>query len=714
MNLTENQLRAVNEIDHNLQIIACAGSGKTEVISRRIAKILNDKTDIAPENVVCFTFTNKAADSMKHRIETAVKAGDESEPDIGGMYIGTIHSFCMYLLQNYTDRFRDIRILDNVKTFHFISRYNKAIGMDEWGLSANTFSVRLFSDCISKLADDYLNRDTWEDKDRKVFDSYRRCLYDHGFIDFTFLILETLLAIDTDPGLREYLSGIKYLTVDEYQDIDDLQEQMIRKIVNFGANICVVGDDDQTIYQFRGSNADHMINFADHYRDVVQVRLDTNFRCSPGIVDVAETVIRKNGRRIDKHMASGRQGIRSEIAAERYQSEEDEWERIADRIETLHSSGISYNEIAVLFRKGKRIGALGKELELRGIPYIADSASSFFSGRYFQCFLQTLQILTDPDKAKFVECWEGIISGEYISSGFRYIRRQQSGGRWLHSIFSDFIDTIHFLDEGYDDIAVREDDADGFLRILDDYEDIFGDRQLSAKIDGIIDFVNRNAVEEYKYHSFRTPSAPEAVNIMTVHKAKGLEFDTVFIPELQEGEFPPGNMGGKKYWHVLGGSFKENKEKYETSVDDERKLFYVAATRAKRNLFLSYQLTKKGLSRFVKEAADSSYLTVDREDFKVTVPSGNSCRRDTWPDYDLNYSMSGSQWERGTGMSVRNGNDYLQEMEYRKQVKAARDKVLDYYGTAAHSFRGAMGDYMSARSMSDDQILEEAKRLHII
>ena len=407
MSLTPEQQDAISEIDRNLQIIACAGSGKTEVITRRIANILQSKPDIRPENIVAFTFTEKAAESMKKRIAKAL--GSDSTYNIEKMYIGTIHGFCYHLLNKYTEQFREYKILDTVKSHLFVARYCAECGMSDLELEAYPRNINLFLQCIDKMIDDYENADAWTQEHRNVLDKYISCLYSRGYIDFSLMIFETLRQIEGNREVQEYLSRIKYLVVDEYQDVNDLQEKLILRIAETGANICVVGDDDQTIYQFRGSNANNMITFSERYNDVHQVRLEKNFRCAPGIVDIADSVIGHNERRISKKMISGATEITAEIEAVRYNDKREQFDAIAEQISELRKSGVPYNEIAILVRKGKVIASASAALDRAGIPFETDSAEHFFAGNYFNRFVTTLQILSDVDKAKLYECWQDLI-----------------------------------------------------------------------------------------------------------------------------------------------------------------------------------------------------------------------------------------------------------------------------------------------------------------
>ena len=703
--LTPKQREAISEIDRNLQIIACAGSGKTEVITRRIANILQSKSGIKPENIVAFTFTEKAADSMKKRIAKALNAQDLT--NIGHMYVGTIHGFCYHLLNKYTEQFREYRILDSVKSHLFVTRYCSECGMSDLNLEPYPRNVNLFLQCIDKMIDDYENADTWTQKQRDVLNKYIRCLYSRNYIDFTLMIFEAIRQIESNPEVRDYLSRIKYLVVDEYQDVNDLQEKLIFHIAEAGANICVVGDDDQTIYQFRGSNANNMISFSERYADVHQVRLEKNFRCAPGIVDVADCVIRHNERRIVKKMMSGATELQATIEAKRYAGKKEQFDAIAEQIAELHKVGIPYNEIAILVRKGKVIASAVSALERSGIPFETDSAEHFFAGNYFNRFAVTLQILSDIDKAKLYECWQDIIEAAAFNSGFRFLRSCARGRNLpLSEIIRGFCEKAAFIDNTAEDAETRRIGLDGIAKILDDYDEIYGDWQLSARITGVLKFLGTQAADEYKYYSFK-PKNPDvdAVQIMTVHKSKGLEFNTVFLPELTKREFPVSNIGGKKYWHVLGGVFEANKDKYQGDLEDERKLFYVAVTRAKQNLYMTYELSAQPVSCFVKESASSHHLKLDRSDLTYNPKSDDE---DFVPSFKSSYESEtrkpNSKWEE----------ERRQRQEYWAMVKYARSQLYDYYGIGAH-FCPAMYTMLGEiKRWGPEQILSEASRNNLI
>ena len=467
------------------------------------------------------------------------------------------------------------------------------------------------------------------------------------------------------------------------------------------------GDDDQTIYQFRGSNADNMISFSERYADVHQVRLEKNFRCAPGIVDIADCVIGRNRRRIPKKMISGAANLPVQIEAKGYDDKSSQFDSIAEKITELHNTGIPYREMAVLVRKGKAIVPISSALERAGIPFETDSAEHFFSGNYFSRFVVTLQILSDIDKAKLYACWQDIIESTAFNSGFKFLRSCARGGSLpLSEILCGFCEKTAFLDDAAEDIDIRRMDLEGITKILDDYDEIYGDWQLSARITGILKFLGTQAAEEYKYHSFK-PKDPsvDAVQIMTVHKSKGLEFHTVFLPELMKREFPVSNMGGRKYYHVLGGVFEEHKDRYQSDLEDERKLFYVAVTRAKQNLFMTYELSTQPVSCFVEEAAASHYLKINRDDLFYSPKTET---------YDPASQYRYSSGEKAHEQNLEWEEERRQRQEHWATVQYARRQLYDYYGTACHFNPAARGDLIRIKNMSPDEILSEASRNGLI
>ena len=719
---TEEQLAAINEIDNNLQIIACAGSGKTEVITRRIANILKTKKDILPENIVAFTFTEKAATSMKSRIERTLNEEVVSY-DIEEMYVGTIHSFCYELLNRYTEKFKDFKILDEVKSFLFVKRYEKECGIKELNLNTYSRDIHMFSNCREKLLDDYDNWDFWEDKNKKAIDNYIDCMYQHNYLDFSLLIFETIRQIKENSMVKEYLSSIKYLIVDEYQDINDMQEKLIQSIVDAGANICVVGDDDQTIYQFRGSNGKNMTTFSDRYDNVRQIRLEKNFRCSKGITDVARCVIENNTYRLEKTMVSNSDTI-GDVVALRFESDMEQYKDIASKIRALHEKGEKYSEIAILVRKSKHIKDIAKELKENAIPCTYSSVEDFFESDIFSKFIVALRMLEELNKAELYKSWKDVVADDDFTKGFKYLRAySRNGGNAniasLSTILQGFCEVTCFITSDATIENERKKALETVSKMLDDYDEIYGDYQLSARVSRVIDFLSRDALTEYKHFKFNKSEDNEAVQIMTVHQSKGLEFNTVFLVKLEEKEFPVFASGGKKFWQVLGGTFEDNKQKYETDIEDERNLFYVAVTRAKNSLYMLYQLTKQPVSVFVKEAAKSKYLEIDSNDLSYQPKE----KKDSLDVLD-------GKVDRGSRSIVRQQSecDFMQDImerciieeerrrkkERRENAKYARAELRDYYGTGAHFCPAMYAEIARVSKMSDDEVIREAQKHGLI
>lgn len=706
MQLTKQQQEAVNELDANLQLIACAGAGKTSVITKRIVNIL--KTGKARNSqIVAFTFTNKAAESLKDRIRD--EAAANGIQDTEGMFIGTIHKFCKELLTRYCDDFAETVLLNTVQSHLFIQRFSKYCGLEKTGLKTNIYDIRLFTDCISKMAENASDMGRWEKEKRDAFDDYRNCLRSHKFIDFTSLILRAIEEIKGNDNVQKYIRSVRYLIVDEYQDVDDLQEELISLFAAAGSNICVVGDDDQTIYQFRGSNAENMIGFSKRYRNVKTLRLDYNFRSGKGVIDLADKVITINRNRLPKEMkcAEINSGMRCDIRAIR--SDESQYKSIARKVEEIHQNGLPYSEIAVLCRKGKFIDPVCYELESRGIPCATNNADSFFSSVYFNKFLFTLGMIGNErglDKGSLYSCWENYISREDFGDAFKKLRRCTRGGSNtflpLGKVLETFLEDVHFLEETASDYDLRVASFNGIQIILEDFDQIYGDYNITARADRTVKFLKTCGEEEYGNQSFIEKDTADSVQVLTVHKAKGLEFDTVIIPDMEQGNFPVGKMGGRSVWSILGNSFSSVREKYDSDIEDERKLFYVAVTRAKKNIYFYYDLTKKNISQFLREASKSDFLKIDKLDFADKELKVHSFNPGNTQDQQNYYEKQHLEYEA--------------RQQYWSRVKAAKAALRDYYGTAAHAIRGAAkmgayGDLMNVYNMSPNEALQEAARL---
>jgi ATP-dependent DNA helicase UvrD/PcrA len=308
---TTDQLDAINHSKGNLQLIACAGSGKTEVVARRVANLLKTgKVDgLTPAGIVAFTFTDKAAAELKERIVTRCR---EELGDIVGMaemYVGTIHGYCLDLLKTEVPEYLKYGVLNEVQQTLLVDRSSRASGLTA-STDLNGGGLQRFTDTSRYVAALSILREArLNDKKLKgvsVVDGlkmYQALLAEKRYLDYSAIMVEAVRAIAQDKSLQKRLtSRIRHVIVDEYQDVNPVQECIVKLLHDLGAHACVVGDDDQTIYQWRGSDIANITSFATRYPKVLQVRLQENFRSSAGIVETARDFISQNAKRLLKAM----------------------------------------------------------------------------------------------------------------------------------------------------------------------------------------------------------------------------------------------------------------------------------------------------------------------------------------------------------------------------------------------------------------------------
>lgn len=370
-NLSPQQIEAVNAIDEDVEIIACTGAGKTGVVTRRIVNILKSKPEISPENIVAFTFTKKAAEELKNRIYTMGEAVLGNTHGFANMYIGKIHGFCLNMLREFLPEFRSFSVLDEVHTKLFIERYYEEIGMVDLNMQ-KYIETDLFIRVMSLLNENWYDSHKWSADVQTAFEKYQKKLYAERYFDYSLILREMVQQLESNLVFRGIVAEkVKYLTVDEYQDTNPVQERLVSLLKELGANLCVVGDDDQTIYQFRGSDSNNILTFMQRYNIKKYIVLDTDYRSTKGIVSVAKSVIVNNARRLPKQMESGCSTVYDDgdVVFKEVSLPDDEYEFIAQNIEKLHAIGIPYSEIAVLLRKRKIGSDIAAVFEEHGIPY---------------------------------------------------------------------------------------------------------------------------------------------------------------------------------------------------------------------------------------------------------------------------------------------------------------------------------------------------------
>ena len=622
-NLSDSQIEAVKTIDDDLEIIACAGAGKTGVVTRRIINILASKPEILPENIVAFTFTKKAAEELKSRINDYGKKVLGHNKGFAHMYVGTIHGFCIKMLQDNIPEFQKFTVLDEIQTKLFIERYYEECGMLDLDL-IKYIETSLFMTVMSVLNENWFERDKWDEKTRLAFEKYQKKMYEEKKFDFSLILREMIFQLENNQKFTEVISSkVKYLTVDEYQDINPIQERLISILRSMGTNICVVGDDDQTIYQFRGSDSENILTFKERYGIDKYIVLDTNYRSTAGVVDVARRVIINNDRRLPKTMLSGcktKYDI-GDLAYAEYADIDDELEFIANRIVKLHEIGIPYSEIAILIRKKKISSNVAKVLEAYDIPFVVEGVNDLFGTKECQAAKGIFDYLNGELPAtELFKLWLAVdypLDKKEVADALQYLATIDVKEIKLYSelniqgIFHEFLRRVSIVEDGKPQTEILMYNLGKFSQVIADYEVINYTLKPKSKLNNFCSFLKYTAAQYYpEGYMTNSYAKPDAVSIMTVHQSKGLEFAAVFIPQLNRNFFPAQKVGGKGIWHVIDRQWITNAERFDGDIEEERKLFYVAITRAKKYLYLSRSKTSrdKYISPFLEEARESSYM----------------------------------------------------------------------------------------------------------
>lgn len=539
MTLNKQQKDCVEAIYGNILILSGAGSGKTRVIINRFLKYIEIGTD--SKDILCVTFTNKAANEIIERLKS-------NNINPVGLWVGTIHKVCFQILQKYGDLNKNMSIIDQNDQFTI----------------ANKLNITEFLKNIQSFKDQMPTEETPEFK--TAYTKYQNFIEENNLMDFSEIILKTFTLLLDKPSLCEHLKNkFKFLMVDEYQDTSKIQNDLIKLISN--NNLCCVGDDDQSIYSWRGAYIDNILNFHKDFKNVKVFKLEQNYRSNKNILGVATHVISQNFNRLDKNLFSETTGPKVNIISTKY-----EGDFIARKICELPSNTTT----AILVRNSKNI----TEIEASLIKFHVD-----YQILHKTNFLDRLEI-----KAA-ISYLKGIFLGDVISlESILNTPKRGLGPKKIEKIFAQTQNGLSFLSAlkeiGQGNLA----DNISRWRILEYKKpseifeiiwkesgcaDLFKERwqNVQSFMKKMDDF---NNVEEFlnNFFSLTDDNNNTPVVIMTIHSSKGLEFDNVFIPHFIEGTLP---------------SYKSISE---NNIEEERRVAYVGITRAKNQLFLSYNLNQ--------------------------------------------------------------------------------------------------------------------------
>ncbi len=589
--LNSEQRKAVETTEGPLLVIAGAGSGKTRVLTTRIAYLI-EKLHVSPYNILAITFTNKAAKEMKERVIKLI--GDS----FYGMQISTFHSFGLsiikkyYNLIGYTSTFT---IIDSDDSLTIIKKIIKDLNLDP-----KIYNPKAIKNRISSAKNELLNPDSYSkyansDFEEKVVDIYRRYedkLLSNNSVDFDDLLMLPIEILKNNKEvLEEYQERFKYVLIDEYQDTNEAQYILTKLISDKYKNICVVGDESQSIYSFRGANYKNILNFEKDYKNTKTILLEENYRSTKYILNAANDIIKNNVNKKDKNLwTSNSDG--NKIKYYKALNEKDEAYHVTKEIKELIINGVKKSEIAVLYRTNAQSRNMEEALLKENIPYKVVGSFFFYKRKEIKDLISYLKLIYNnsddtslirvinvPKRgigAKTIENLEILANSQNISMYDAISKGKELEFKKLieelkeaekNLSLTELIDLIldktgikeELKSEKSLEADIRLENLEEFKSITKNFEERYGIISLQAFLDEI------SLVADIEEHNNNN----DLITLMTVHSAKGLEFDNVFIIGLEEGLFPHTN------------SLMSHEE-----IEEERRLIYVAITRAKKRLEL--------------------------------------------------------------------------------------------------------------------------------
>ena len=642
--LNKPQKEAVFHTEGPLLILAGAGSGKTRVLTHRIAYLIEEK-GVNPWNILAITFTNKAAEEMRQRVDSLVGIGAES------IWVSTFHSMCVRILRRYIDRLgydNRFTIYDTDDQKTLMKEVCRKTDID-----TKRFKERMLLSVISSAKNEMILPEEFELnaggdfvqlKIAIVYKEYEAQMRANNALDFDDLLVKTVQLLETQPDVREnYQERFRYIMVDEYQDTNTVQFRLVSLLAGKYRNLCVVGDDDQSIYKFRGANIRNILDFEKEFSDAKVIKLEQNYRSVGNVLEVANSVIRNNKGRKEKTLWTDNEKG-EKIRLRQFDTAYDEAQFIAEDIKDETAQGANYSDHAVLYRTNAQSRLLEEKFVAMNIPYKIVGGINFYSRREIKDVLSYLKTI---DNGKDDLAVRRIINVPKRGIGLTTINRIQESaaargigfydalsapdlipgiGRSASKLDS-FAALIEYFkgrseESGVTDLLTEVIEKTGYTESLeaDDPE------ELEARVQNIDELVSKAAVyEESCSDRGERPTLSgfleevalvadidsvaedrDYVILMTLHSAKGLEFPHVYLAGMEDGLFP-------SYMSISGDDPEE--------LEEERRLCYVGVTRAEEKLTLTCARMRlvrgerqyNSMSRFIKEMPSALIDTGKRE-----------------------------------------------------------------------------------------------------
>ncbi len=617
--LSGDALHAVRHRGSHLQIIAAAGSGKTEVVSQRVADLLDDP--VPAEGIVAFTFTERAAEELKSRIAERVedRLGRQALDQLNGLFVGTIHAYCFRLLQQYVPRYETYDVLDDNQLTAFLAREGTRLEVRQLDSGSRLFaSITSFLRGVDVVENELLDPATMPKPFGAVLERYYATLERYRLLTYGQQVVRAVRELER-PDLAARIHGaLRHLIVDEYQDVNPAQERLIRLLGGPQVELCVVGDDQQAVYQWRGSDVSNIVTFRDRYTSVATFEITTNRRSRPQLIEAANEFGRTIPERIDKTMAPSRSsaGGESEVVTWSADTELEEAGWVASLVLDLVDNGVDYKDIAVLVRGRAAYARLVEQFQTFDIPVQPGGRTGLFEQPEALVFGRALAWLTDTEWREQYQQSQSIPDDDLFAEFQRVFELSDPQRRRLKRFLRQWkaaaartdrtADLVGELYDLLDELDVKRWDLSDpivvnrigtlarFSSLLADYESVrrrsrpdpdTPGEQVGGQDRGTWYYRNlalhiiNYAQGAYEGFDGEADFALNAVDLTTVHRAKGLEWPAVFVPSATDGRFPSSRTGSTQDWLVPRDRFDATR--YEGSDADERRLFYVAMTRAR-------------------------------------------------------------------------------------------------------------------------------------
>lgn len=646
--LNEQQKEAVFHTEGPLLILAGAGSGKTRVLTHRIAYLIEER-GVNPWNILAITFTNKAAGEMRERVDRLVGFGAES------IWVSTFHSTCVRILRRYIDRIgfdTNFTIYDSDDQKSLMRDVCRVLDVD-----TKKYKERMFLSAISAAKDEMITPDEYElnaagdfgkQKIAQVYREYERQLHANNALDFDDLLLKTVQLFQTQPDVLEsYQERFRYIMVDEYQDTNTVQFKFVSLLAAKYQNLCVVGDDDQSIYKFRGANIRNILNFEQEFQNAHVIKLEQNYRSTQNILNAANAVIQNNRGRKDKTLWTDN-GDGEKVHLRQFDTAYDEAEFVADDIRKNIENGGTYQDYAILYRTNAQSRMFEEKFVACNIPYKIVGGVNFYARREIKdllCYLKTIdngrddlavrRIINVPKRgiglttitriqesaaAREIGFYEALLGLDLIPGVARaaskldsfvalieYFKRR-SDEVSITDLMNEIIEKTGYIEnleaEDKEDAQARIENIEELVSKIAAYEEQCAAEQVKPSLSQFLEEValvaDIDSLEEN----------PDYVVLMTLHSAKGLEFPHVYLVGMEDGLFP-------SYMTITSDN--------DEDLEEERRLCYVGITRAEQELTMTcarkrmtrgethYNRMSRFLQEIPKELMENGSLPFDKE-----------------------------------------------------------------------------------------------------